>query len=672
VVAAVFILCSAVIFRGGGGRWRTHLPGHNDTRMFVGVLEWDVAALQYSQSWHDLWQLPCLYPEPNLLACSEHMLGDAVLFAPFYLLSGQSILAFNLWFLVVVGLDFLIAYFVARHLLHACIPAVLTAVLFTFGFIRLIHLGHFHLWPHFPTPLLFLASVQMAQRQQWRWALLGGLCLAAQFYLSMYLGYMAAVVLGVMLVTLAFLRPRVLAERRFLLRLAVAGAVAGVALLPLAGPYRDAGRRWGCWSWEEAQAWLPQWGEFLTRQDGEKTGYFGYAPWTLVALSALLLAWRGRQQSPGWATFALVLPPVLVCLATDQFHAYQFLFRFLPGFQALRCPARMMLAALWPCGLMAGWALARVGERLGPRWGPALALLVVAVVFAENARRCDYFDARLPEETFYRAVIDPLPPGPIADFPLTRPGETRNWTMAERFAASAATGWRPFLNVFTSRMPEWYYTLNARQLATNSAEQAGALMGELRLRGIRYVVLHKDQTPPEQLRLWQEAECRSGKPWTHMAYDGPEATVLDIAQAPPEARLPAVWSVCQGSGALASCSRSREAGGAVQATVVELSSSEDGAAVFRPTIPLRPGRYRVFFEVQQEATAQVHFEIRQILPGRATVGHSASPEILRSREHELVFEVPHDPGPEPELEFRVAKTGAGCVSVHCVTLTPAD
>src|SRR5262245_21817387 len=82
-VAAVLGLCLAILFRDIG-RWTTHLPGHNDTRMFVGVLQWDAEALRQGRRWREFWQLPCLYPQHNMLACSEHMLGSAALFAPSY------------------------------------------------------------------------------------------------------------------------------------------------------------------------------------------------------------------------------------------------------------------------------------------------------------------------------------------------------------------------------------------------------------------------------------------------------------------------------------------------------------------------------------------------------------------------------------------------------------
>jgi hypothetical protein len=633
--------------------------------MFVGVLQWDAEALRQGRSWHELWQLPCLYPQHNMLACSEHMLGSAALFAPFYFLTGRPVLAFNLWLLAVAALNFASAYLVARRLLKSPLPALLVAVLFAFGFVRLHQQGHFHLWPHFPTPLLFLAVVRLAERPQWRWPLLAGLCLAGQLYLSMYLGYMAAVMLGIMLGTLVVAQPRRLGDWRFLTRLALACAVATLLVLPLAGPYREAARRWGCWTWEETRAWIPGWAELFTREDTEKSGGFGLAAWALFAAGAVLLAWRhvrGMGARSAWVVCAVVLPLAIACAAVDQFHAYRLLYRLVPGFKALRCPGRMMLAALWPCGLVGGWTLAQFGTRLGCRAGAVVALAVVGVVFTENQRGLDFFDARLPEERFYRTVVRSLPEGAVADFPLTRPGEDRNWKMAERFAAQAMAGWRPTLNVFTSRMPGWYYTLNSRQLDTTAPESAAALMGELRLRGVRYVILHKDQTLPEQLRAWCEARSGDGRPCGRVAYDGPEATVLDLWDGRSEARLPAVWAACEGGAAVAPA-----AGGAV-----EIASTAEGVVTFTPTMPLRPGRYRVRFEVEGGAEAQVRCGVVAPSVQDTKTEEARLLEGSAGRAMDVLFAVPRRIGPEQGPEFRVAKKGPGRVVIHGVTITPVD
>jgi hypothetical protein len=501
----------------------------------------------------------------------------------------------------------------------------------------------------------------LLERPGWRLALSAGLCLAAQFWLSVYLGYMAAIMLAVMFLTLAATAPRRLADRRLLASLALAAGVAGLALLPLAGPYAEAARRWGGWTWEETRAWLPTWRELLVRGETEKSGFFGYVSWLLFVAGACMLLNRRGFGVGRWAVFAVLLPPVIACLAVDQFHSYGVLYRVVPGFKALRCPARMMLVALWPCGLVAGYAVARLYAWAGPRVGTGLGLAVAALVFAENATRIDYFDARLPEEAFYRTVVGSLPPGAVADFPLTRPGEKRNWTMAERFAGMEAAGWRPALNAFTSKMPEWYYTLNTRQLVADTPEKAAALMGELRLRGIRYCILHKDTTPPQRVDVWRQARNPDGGPCGRLAYDGPEAVVFDLDGGPREARLPVGWAACEGAATL----RDGPDGG-----VVEMAS---GRAGFRPTMPLRPGKYRAVFEVSGESEGAVDCSVVPLTrAGMRAAAKTLIPDPERGGQCSVLFEVPQGSRSEPRFELRVSKTGRGRAVVQGVSISAAE
>src|SRR5262245_66002501 len=96
---AVLLACLAAVFWDMRCKADTHLADVIDGRMFLTVLQWDVEALAHARSWGDVWQLPCQYPEPNHLATSEHMLGGAVLYAPLYRLTGNSVLALNAWLL---------------------------------------------------------------------------------------------------------------------------------------------------------------------------------------------------------------------------------------------------------------------------------------------------------------------------------------------------------------------------------------------------------------------------------------------------------------------------------------------------------------------------------------------------------------------------------------------
>jgi hypothetical protein len=679
LVSGVLALCLAATFGRSYRLWKTSLPDHTDARQFMYVLLWDVEAIRQGKSWHDLWQLPQAYPEPNVLASCDAMLGGAFLYAPLYLATGNPVLAFNLWLVGVLGLNYLSAYLVARRLLHGVAPAVLAAVLFAFGFVRIWHMMHAHLWVQFATPILFLAAVRMAERPGWRWPVVGGLSLAVQFYCSVYLGYMALIMLATMVLVLAFCTPAVFGQVRFLGRLVLAGAAAAVAMLPLVRPYYWGTQRWGVYNWPEAAAWIPSWQNLIRKfPDGpefEKGCYFGLLPWLLCLLGVGLLvrdAYRQPQRVRYWLVACAALLAVLACLTVNQFETYRVAFALIPGFRALRCPGRLSLLTLWPVGLLGGWALAQCLEpfRLrAPGRTAVFGLLLTALVFAENLYKRDVWPtAAEPQAEFYRRVVQNLPPGPIADFPLGSPaGGVSCQVFADRAACACVAGFRPTLNTYTTKTPAWYFPLMARQVLASSPEQAASLLGELRLRGIRYVLLHKTEMPPERLACWYLARTQDGQPRGRVVHDDDQTVILDLQDATPELHLPAAWLWANVPTEQLSLG---------EQSMAQVPAEAEGRLVLRPVMPLQPGRYRATFDVEADEPGVGRCEVVR-MPGADPL-HPGTPaaqgEVPGSDGGTvaLEFTIPRTAGPEPLFDFRIIKSGSGALRLRGVTITPAS
>jgi hypothetical protein len=638
-----------VVFTNSYGRLATHIPVGDDARLALCMLQWDVDAWRQGRSWHDLWQLPCLYPEPNMLANSDPLLGGAVLYAPLHCLTGQPILAFNLWIIVLVALNFLAAYGVARRLLAAALPALYVAILFAIPCVRLGHADHWHLWPQFPTPLIFLAAVRLAEGRGGAWAMVGGVNLAVQFYLSMYLGYMAALMLGILLATLACTDPRRFRDGRFLARLLVAAASAGFLLMPLVGPYRAAVERWGGWIWEGTLGRAPRWTNFITGYAGEQTAYCGRLAVGLfgVGLAILLVRiLRRRDRPPFWLLGAGVGATLLACISVNLWDSYYALYQFLPGFSALRCPARLTLLTVWLGTLVGGWLLVQVHRRIA-FWNRAAAglagLVVLGMVVQENYHPLAWSDVRLADEDFYRTVVRSLPAGSVADFPLNQAATPpTNTVLGMRLQGAAAAGWRPSFNVFTGREPDWLLPLIKRLSKLTSPKLAAGLIGELRLRRIRYVVVHKDEVSARQLRAWQRACDVDSGPRARAIYEDNRHLVMDLSETACEAQM---------------CARF-------------------GAHMLRPRVPLLPGRYRAICDVQTTGAAggccEVHRRRPEAGPFPVLLARVEVTGMQERRPVTLEFMVPVEPGPEPLIEFRAVPHGAGDLYLREVVVVPVS
>jgi hypothetical protein len=657
------VLGLAVFWAAGAVAWcypanlATDLSGC-DSRCELNFALWDVHCFQQGKTWGELWDLPMLYPEKNMLACSDHMLGGAILFWPLYALMGNPVLAFNLWILLMLALDLTVAYLVARQFLGAGLPALLAAVLFAFGFFRMLNNSHCHLLPQFPTPLLFLAIVRMAERPGWRWPIVAGACVAAQLYMGMYLGYMAVIMLAIMLATLALVAPGRCVQWRFWARLGLAGLLAAVPLLPLAQAYHQAARRWGYWTWETLLFYMPSWSDFVTAYtpgNWEKGIGMGILIWVLMLGGTAALLWRRwrlHQTIPFWLAVCPVLVLSFACLMVNQFDSYHALYEALPGFKGLRCSGRLILVAYWPAGLLAGWFLAQLLRVASPRMGVLTALLglsVVSVVFLENCRRRWWMPPWGPgavaHEGFYKQVVGRLPPGAYADVPFA-------WNDSFRPAAAIAAGWRPTLAVYTGRVTPWAADLTYRTAKVSTPGQAASLLGEMRMRGIRYVLFHRDELDRRCLTCWLQARTSTGEAWGRIVHEDERNYILDMKRAPPEIRLQAA---------------SGDGGQSVAPAQAGLS--------LRPCIPLRPGVYRAAFHLEggvSPATArcEVHLDLPRPV-GYRVFTREAEVGVRRKCQSVQEFHIPEIPGPEPALLLRVNGSGPGTFRVQAVTITPA-
>jgi hypothetical protein len=685
VVAATLFFCLYAVFSESHWHLKTHLPGQADSRLNLNLMLWDTHVLREGLSWHELWQMPSLYPEANMLATSEHMLGETAIFAPIYLLTGQPVLAFNIVLILITILNFLCAYGVARRLLRAPTGALFCAVLFTFGSYRLYQILHFQLWVHFPTPLLFLAAVRTAERQDWRWPLFAGICLAGQFYLGMCLGYFAAVMVGIMLCALVLHRPAIFVDPRFLCRLGLAVSVAALLLLPLVGPYHEASARWGTWNWNGGMArFMPGWHNYFSpvldaepnpaslAYASERAIYWGYTAWILSACGVMAIiqqARRGERPVRFWAVACVLLVGALCCLSVNHFRSYQFLFLYFPGFNGLRVPGRLALLALWPCGLLGGYGMKMLGRMVLP-WAPRRRALictgVALLAFQENYHRLDVLqqfwgDVRYPKEEFYARVVGALPPGAIASIPMGLCGGGDPYPLTGAIAA----GCRPSLNIYTGRVPHWWPTLETRVRSLKNPGQTAALIGEMRIRGIRFLIIDKD-IGSAPLSLWCAARTSNGEPWGRAAYEDGSNYILDLDGAPNEATLAPEWSTISLNGE--NPPRGTENGGDGCLPV-------SGTISLEPTMPLRPGRYEAIFDVQAESEGDRCEIVRVYLDNedQPKIDMRRNPVIIASaalhgQSLRLAFRVPEEKGPEPIFQFHIHHSGNGTMRVRQVRI----
>lgn len=179
-------------------------------------------------------------PLPNSIVFNENHFGLSLIFAPFYLLSGNPLWAYNLTLLVSLALSVFFTYLLVRRLTGNALAGMLSGVAFAFCPYVLFEIGRIQLVATQWIPLCFLFLHLAVEEQRLRYVVGLWLCYLLQIgtclYYAMFLIPLLGLVGGVLLYRE---RPR----RVLYYQLAAGGAVAAVVALGMVYPYfaaRDA------------------------------------------------------------------------------------------------------------------------------------------------------------------------------------------------------------------------------------------------------------------------------------------------------------------------------------------------------------------------------------------------------------------------------------------------
>ena len=356
-----------------------------DFYLIVWTLAWGAHALA-TAPWQ-LFHANAFHPSTSSLAYSEHLLGDAPLFAPVYWATGNPILAVNVFILATFVLSALAMYALVRRFTGP--PAALVAGFFyAFYPWRYDALAHLHMLAVQYFPLVFLFTDRWLETARPREAALLAVALVLQALSSFYLAYALVLAYGPFL-ALALWRWRSRLDRRRLLGLGIAVSMVAAVMIIVSLPYLRL-RQLGVIPSYGREGDAPSLGliPLITNVQVRKylaergIGPVGY----VLALVAILPPWRGRRDP--W--FAGILVAALGTLAAfgpgiliggHEYTGLYHLLGLLPGFGTVRLPTRFVLVAQLGFALLAGLGLGRLlaGRRGWVAWPIALIAIALGV-----------------------------------------------------------------------------------------------------------------------------------------------------------------------------------------------------------------------------------------------------------------------------------------------------
>ena len=551
-VAGVFVLLTAVLTLPLSLEPATRAMALSaDTRLFLWTLSWDVHALLHQPL--RIFDANIFHPEPRTLAYSEHVIGSAILGAPFLVASGNPVLALNVVILLSCVLSGAGTFFLARELGISRAGAFAAGVIFAFAPPRFTRLAQLHLatvqW--IPFCLAFVHRYLRGYRRR-------DLIAAVFFFTlqSITSGHGGLFLLLALLALGLFL----LARRRFppprtLARdLGIAGALLLALNLAFALPYFRVQRELGLRrSIGAVYDWVPNAASFLA-----SPSYADQALVSLVPAVAKAVADAKAYMFPGWLTLLLVAAcpflrpreadPVTRNDAGLGFYAllaflslwaslgpplglYAALYHVLPGFDLIRVPSRLAILTQLALAILAGAGAARLLDRLQPRartGSGALLLLLLAAEFATPLNAPVY-----PIETgeVDRWLAAQPKPFVAAELPVAPPTDAvASARFQSHYMLHSMLHWQPIVNGYSGFVPPRHEVLFDQLTRFPDEGSVRALEGL----GVNYVVLHRaDYGEERYAKALADAQALFPTRLV-VAHDAPDGRVYSVRFAKPK------------------------------------------------------------------------------------------------------------------------------------------
>jgi len=157
-----------------------------DPLLNIWTMSWDTTTLLHAPT--HLWQAQLLYPNNLSLTFSENLLGETLLYAPFYLATHNPVLAYNITFYLTFVLCGINMYIMARHYIGKPFASFVAALIYAFAPYRIGQIDHIHIVAGEWMPLAFLYIDLALERGRWRHWILFALFYLLQLLSSVYYG----------------------------------------------------------------------------------------------------------------------------------------------------------------------------------------------------------------------------------------------------------------------------------------------------------------------------------------------------------------------------------------------------------------------------------------------------------------------------------------------------
>jgi hypothetical protein len=448
-------------------------PG--DPFINIWILDWDWYATLHQPL--SLFDATAFHPARYSLAYSENLYGVALLLFPLRALGAGPIAAYNIAMLLGYAFSGFAAYLLGQHVSGSRWAGIAAGVFYAFLPFRFTHASQVqHVWGGW-LPLMLYLLLRYTEAPTWKRA---GWFAAA--FLMNGLTSIHALLFGSVAIAVTIAverrRPRRLDRRRLAGgwgELVIATSLAILLLLPFLIPYLQVAKLYGMErSWEEVQRFSAMPSDWLATNTHNRL-YRAFAHgseperWLFPGLLCLIVGAFGFRNRIAWLW--IILGFIGSLGANTFFH--RLLFEYVPGFRAIRVPARWAVIAYVGIAILVALGAAR-----RPRLAPLIAIAFVIELWSAPFR---WYMAQSDAPPVYRWVADTKPRA-ILELPIEN-------DYAYTYMLRATEHRRPMLNGVSGFEPPEYSRLKA---AATSETIPDTFIDEVRRMGADTIIVHAD------------------------------------------------------------------------------------------------------------------------------------------------------------------------------------
>ena len=530
------------------------LPGDlGDPLLGAWILGWDADRLKHGLA--GVWDAPILFPDRHTLAYAEHLLGIGVFVAPVIWATNNAVAGHNAAFLLSYVLAGAGMYLLARSLTGRRDAAFLAGLAFAFGPPRAAQLSHLQVLASGWMPIAVWGLHRCFAERSIRALLVFAAAFAFQALSNGYFMYYLAILVSIVALY-EISRPEMRGQRaRAIGVLGGAAALIAVVLLPVAIAYlavrRDTGfaRGYGDWlmysadlkSYVSATGGNRLWGRLLAIDGAPERQLF---PGLTVLLLSAVAVWPGPVRRPRTLLYAAIAAVFFVLSLGPEpsvwshrlfrWGPYLWLTWVVPGFNAIRAPARLATGVYLSLGVLAAFGITRMLATLSSRHRLAAAVAIGVALFAEGLAApisLAPFDPRLrpPDRPAYRWLARKAP-GAVLELPV------HDWAIAPTLTYQYATlvHRHPIVNGYSGRGSTLQSFLGGGSSPLGELDRMDGALDLLQAVGIRYVVVHPPDYADHALGTQTIAAIRRSAPHVAEEYVFPGGVAFRLTD-PPQA-----------------------------------------------------------------------------------------------------------------------------------------